>query len=152
MVATVVPIRTLATRRAAGDFDTLISWSVESLGGHQDLAFFLDSWHSQFVAPPGSPQPPRNWQRWSNPELDKIIEDTRKISFDDKRTVDLGRDYAKLIVREMPIIPLMAYNVFTAMDETYWTGYPTAENPYTNPVPNWGNSRSMMVRLKPRPQ
>ena len=52
----------------------------------------------------------------------------------------------------LPIIPLMAYNVFTAMDETYWTGYPTAENPYANPVPNWGNSRSMMVRLKPKQQ
>ncbi len=49
----------------------------------------------------------------------------------------------------MPTIPLMAYNVFTAMDQTYWTGYPTAENPYTNPVPNWGNSRYMFVRLKP---
>ena len=36
------------------------------------------------------------------------------------------------------------------MDDTYWTGYPTAEDPYANPVPNWGNSRSMMVRLKPR--
>ena len=42
----------------------------------------------------------------------------------------------------MPIIPLMSYNVFTVMDETYWTGYPTAETaPYTDPVPNWGNSR-----------
>ena len=41
----------------------------------------------------------------------------------------------------MPIIPLMAYNVFTVMDETYWTGYPSAEtDPYTDPVPNWGNS------------
>ena len=49
----------------------------------------------------------------------------------------------------MPTIPLMAYNVFTAMDQTYWTGYPTAENPYTDPVPNWGNSRAMFVKLKP---
>ena len=49
----------------------------------------------------------------------------------------------------MPIIPLMSYNVFTMMDETYWTGYPTAKDPYTNPVPNWSNSRYMMVRLKP---
>ena len=45
----------------------------------------------------------------------------------------------------MPTIPLMAYNVFVAMDDTYWTGYPTAEDPYANPVPNWGNSRYMMV-------
>src|SRR5258708_15278878 len=70
-------------RRAAGDFEAMITWSVETWGGHPDLSFFLDSWHSQFVAPPGKPQPPRNWQRWSNPDLDKLIEETRKTSFDD---------------------------------------------------------------------
>jgi peptide/nickel transport system substrate-binding protein len=38
------------------------------------------------------------------------------------------------------------------MDQTYWTGYPTAKNPYTNPVPNWSNSRYMMAKLKPAKQ
>jgi peptide/nickel transport system substrate-binding protein len=141
---------TLVTRRSAGDFDTIISWSVETWGGHQDLSYFLDSWHSQFIAQPGSPQPPRNWQRWPHPELDKIIEDIRKVGFDDPKSLELGREYVKLVVREMPTIPLMSYNVFTVMDTTYWTGYPTAEDPYTDPVPNWGNSRAMFVRLKPR--
>ena len=51
-----------------------MAWSVETWGGHPDLSFFLDSWHSEFVKPAGQRQPPRNWQRWSNPELDKIIE------------------------------------------------------------------------------
>jgi peptide/nickel transport system substrate-binding protein len=137
-------------RRNAGDFETLIAWSVESYGGHPDLAYFLDSWHSSYVVPPGKPQAPRNYQRWSNPELDAIIEKIRRISFNDPKVVEYGRDYIKLAVREMPTIPLMAYNVFTAMDDTYWTGYPTVEDPYTDPVPNWGNSRSMMVRLKQR--
>ena len=141
---------TLPDRRAAGDYDSFIGWSVETYGGHADLAYFLDSWHSQFVARPGQPQPLRNWGRWSNPELDRIIEQIRTIGFEDSRSLELGRDYVKLMVREMPIIPLMAYNVFTTMDETYWTGFPTAENPYTNPVPNWGNSRYMMARLRPR--
>jgi peptide/nickel transport system substrate-binding protein len=141
---------TLLTRRAAGDFDTLISWSVETWGGHQDLSYFLDSWHSQFVVPPGAPQPPRNWQRWSHPELDAIIEQIRKIAFDDPRGIELGREYVKIAVREMPTIPLMSYNVFTVMDTTYWVGYPTAEDPYTDPVPNWANSRAMFVKLKPR--
>ena len=51
----------------------------------------------------------------------------------------------------MPTIPLMSYNVFTVMDDTYWTGYPSAEtDPYTDPVPNWGNTRSMMVKLHPQ--
>jgi len=138
-------------RRAAGDFEAMITWSVETWGGHPDLSFFLDSWHSQFVAAPGKPQPPRNWQRWSSPELDKIIEQVRQTGFDDPKGIELGRDYVKLVVREMPTIPLMSYNVFTVMDDTYWTGYPNAETaPYTDPVPNWGNTKYMMVKLKPR--
>ncbi|HMB72721.1 MAG TPA: ABC transporter substrate-binding protein, partial [Gammaproteobacteria bacterium] len=140
---------TLLTRRAAGDFDAAISWSVETWGGHQDLSFFLDSWHSQFVMPPGTTQPLRNWQRWSSPELDGIIEEIRSIDFDDERGIELGHEYVKLMVREMPIIPLMSYNVFTVMDETWWQGYPSADDPYTNPVPNWANSRYMFVRLRP---
>jgi peptide/nickel transport system substrate-binding protein len=55
-----------------------------------------------------------------------------------------------MMVREMPIIPMMAYNVFTSMDETIWTGFPSAETPYTNPVPNWANSRTMFVKLRAR--
>jgi len=141
---------TLVTRRAAGDFDTIMTWSVETWGGHQDLSYFLDSWHSQFVAQPGTPQPARNWQRWSHPDLDKIIEDIRKVGFDDPRGLELGREYVKIAVREMPTIPLMAYNVFTVMDTTYWTGYPTSADPYTDPVPNWANSRAMFVKLKPK--
>jgi len=140
---------TLLTRRAAGDFDAFIGWSVETWGGHQDLSYFMDSWHSAFVAEPGKPQPLRNWQRWSHQELDGIIEKIRKIGFDDPKGIELGHDYVKLVTREMPFIPLMAYNVFTAMDHTYWTGFPTSDNPYANPVTNWGNSRYMFVKLKP---
>lgn len=137
------------TRRNGGDYEAIISWSIETWGGHPDLSFFLDSWHSQFVQPAGSVQTPRNWSRWSHPELDAIIEEIREIPFDDPRGIELGQEFVKLAAREMPIIPLMAYNVFTVMDETYWTGYPTAADPYTNPVPNWANSRYMMVRLQP---
>lgn len=132
-----------------GDFQVAIAWSVETWGGDPDLSFFLDSWHSEFVAKKGENQAPRNWQRWSNPELDKIIESVRRVSADDPKGVELGKDYLKLVAREMPTIPLMSYNVFTSMDTTYWKGYPTISDPYTDPVPNWANSRLMMVKLKP---
>ena len=121
------------TRRNGGDFEVAISWSVETWGGHPDLSFFLDSWHSEFVKPAGEVQTPRNWSRWSNPELDSIIEQIRAIGFDDPKGVELGKEYVKLAVQEMPIIPLMAYNVFTMMDQTYWTGYPTVGGPLHQP-------------------
>ena len=120
-------------RRNGGDFEVAISWSVETWGGHPDLCFFLDSWHSEFVKPAGEVQTPRNWPRWSNPELDKIIEQIRAISLRRPEGHELGQEFVKLAVQEMPIIPIMSYNVFTMMDETYWTGYPTAADPYTNP-------------------
>ncbi|HET9534305.1 MAG TPA: ABC transporter substrate-binding protein [Mesorhizobium sp.] len=133
-----------------GDYEAAIAWSVETWGGHPDLSFFLDSWHSEFLKQPGDRQPPRNRQRWKSAELDKIIEQIRKIDFDDPRGTELGIEYIKLAVKEMPTIPLMSYNVFTMMDTTYWTGYPNAEtNPYTNPVPNWANTKYMFVKLKP---
>ena len=137
------------TRRNGGDFEVAISWSVETWGGHPDLSFFLDSWHSEFVKPAGEVQTPRNWSRWSNPELDKHHRADPRDRVRRSEGHRARQEYVKLAVQEMPIIPLMAYNVFTMMDQTYWTGYPTSADPYTNPVPNWGNSRYMMVRLKP---
>ncbi|TIS89269.1 ABC transporter substrate-binding protein [Mesorhizobium sp.] len=137
-------------RIESGDYEAAIGWSVETWGGHPDLSFFLDSWHSEFLKPRGERQPPRNRQRWKSPELDKIIEQIRTIGFDDPKGQELGKEYIKLAVREMPIIPLMSYNVFTMMDTTYWTGYPNAEtDPYTDPVPNWANTKYMFVKLKP---
>ena len=140
---------TFFDRFFSGDYEALISWPVNTWGGHPDLSYFLDSWHSQFLAPAGKTQPPRNWGRWKNPELDKIIEQIRTIGFDDPKGIELGEEYLKLSVQEMPSIPLMAYNVLTVMDTTYWTGYPSAEDPYTDPVPNWANTKYMMVKLRP---
>ena len=124
---------TLVDRRNAGDFEVIISWSVETWGGHPDLSFFLDSWHSQFIAEPGKTQPPRNWQRWSQPGA---RQDHRAGPPDRLRRSQAASSSAASTSswwsREMPIIPLMSYNVFTVMDETYWTGYPTAE---TTPTP-----------------
>jgi len=133
-----------------GQNEATMAWTVETWGGHPDLSFFLDSWHSEFLSPPGKFQPPRNWQRWKDPELDKIIEQIRAIDFDDPKGIELGQDFIRLAAKNMPNIPLMSYNVFTIMDTTYWTGYPSAEtDPYTDPVPNWGNTKYMMVKLKP---
>jgi peptide/nickel transport system substrate-binding protein len=137
-------------RMPGGDYEASVAWAVETWGGHPDLSFFLDSYHSQYIAEPGDLQPARNWMRWQNPELDRIIEAIRGVDFNDlERNVELGRDFVRLHLQEMPNIPVMSYNVFSAMLERYWTGYPTSENPYTDPVNNWANSRSIFTQISP---
>jgi peptide/nickel transport system substrate-binding protein len=135
---------------SSGEYSSSFAWTIETWGGHPDLFFFLQSWHSKFYVPSGEPAAGTNSMRWKNPELDQIIESIQKISFDDPKGVELGLQYCKLAAQDMPITPIMAYNVFTTMDTTYFTGYPSVDDPYTDPVPNWGNTKYMYLKIKPK--
>ncbi len=134
----------------SGEYTASLAWTIETWGGHPDLFFFLQYWHSRVYRPSGEVSVGSNSMRWKHPELDRIIEEIEKIHFDDPRGIELGLEFCKLAVQEMPITPLMAYNVFTTMDTTYFTGYPSIDDPYTNPVPNWGNTKYMFVKIKPK--
>jgi peptide/nickel transport system substrate-binding protein len=135
---------------SSGEYSASFAWTIETWGGDPDLFYFLQSWHSKFYVASGQPAAGTNSMRWKNPELDQIIESIQKISFDDPKGVELGLQYCKLAAQEMPITPIMAYNVFTTMDTTYFTGYPSVDDPYTDPVPNWGNTKYMYVKIKPK--
>jgi peptide/nickel transport system substrate-binding protein len=132
-----------------GDFDVDFGWVIETWGGHPDLFFFLESWHSDFYRPAGENAVGRNRMRWQHPELDPIIEQIQRLDFDDPQGVELGIEFIKLATREMPTTPIMSYNVFSVCDETYWEGFPTADDPYTNPVANWANTKYMFVKIRP---
>lgn len=134
------------------DPDTVYwAWCIETWGGHPDLFWFLESWHSEYYRPTGQAVVAKNPMRYKSERIDKIIEELRKTDFfkDIDKIIELGLEYVKVCVEDMPIIPLFSYNVFTVCDEYYWTGYPTAKDPYTDPVPNWGNTRFMFIKLQP---
>lgn len=135
---------------ALGDFSAAIGWTIETWGGHPDLFYFLQSWHSQFYVESGKRAVGKNFMRWRNPELDRIIVQIQNSDFDDPAATELGIDFLELATAEMPTIPLMSYNVFTVCDNTFFEGFPTSEDPYTNPVPNWGNTKYMFTRVKPK--
>ena len=100
--------------------------AIETWGGHPDLSFFLESYHSEFIKPLGEVQPPRNLQRWQDPRLDEIIEAQPHGRLRLARGApSSASEFLKLAVEEMPMIPLMAYNKFAPFDTTYWTGYPS---------------------------
>jgi peptide/nickel transport system substrate-binding protein len=146
-------VRDSATRArlpSLGEVDADFGWTVETWGGHPDLFFFLESWHSDLIRPIGEMSVGRNRMRWQHPDLDRIIESIQQLDFDDPQGIELGIEFVKLAVTEMPIIPIMSYNVFSVCDETYWEGFPTAEDPYTNPVANWANTKYMFVKIRPK--
>ena len=137
------------TLAGTGDFDGVFFWNIETWGGHPDLSYFLDAFHSNQYKPIGE-NAGRNNSRWKNPRIDQIVEESQKLDMDDPRVIELGMEFVKVAVDDMFEIPVCSYNVFTVMDETYWTGYPSIDDPYTDPVPNWTNSRYMYLKLRPK--
>lgn len=137
-------------RLALGDMDAGMAWNVETWGGHPDLFWFLESWHTDYYKPEGERAVNKNTMRYKNEKLDTVIETLQKSDFDDPKGLELGLEYIKIAVEDMPIIPIMSYNVFSVVDEYYWQGFPTAENPYTNPVANWGNTKYMFPKIQPK--
>jgi peptide/nickel transport system substrate-binding protein len=136
------------TRLQLGDFDTGVFWNIETWGGHPDLSFFVDTWHSDFYKPVGTVTSGRNFLRYKSTALDKIINEINVTDFDSPRNIELGLEFLKLTTIDMPSIPLMSYNVFSSQDTTFWDGYPNFEHPYANPVTNWANSRYIFTQLK----
>jgi peptide/nickel transport system substrate-binding protein len=133
-----------------GKFEGDMGWTIETWGGHPDLSWAIETMHSDYYVPSEEPCNTHNDIRYKSEELDSIIEELRTIPFSDTEAiVENGIRFIKLTVDDMITIPLMSYNVFTMVDEYYWTNYPTAGNPYTNPVPNWGNTKYMFPLLKP---
>ena len=138
------------TLTSRGDFEVSTNWPVGpgSWGGHPDLHRDFEPWRSAFVRPIGE-QTFGSVGRWSSPEMDKIIEQMEKISWDDPKTRQLGMEGLKIVFKEMPGIPTFAYPGVVSWDEYYWTNYPGAENAYCQPYHHWPNFKYMLPFLKP---
>ena len=139
-------------RLGSGDFDTAIAWTIETWGGHPDMSLLP----RELSTPTTSSRSARCSRRVTcsagkTNGSTRSSRPTASVAFDSPDVAELGMDYLKLAVEEMPMIPLMAYNKFAPFDTTYWTGYPSIDNPYAASGPNWSNLRYMIVSLKPNP-
>ena len=134
-----------------GNFEVSTNWPApEPWGGHPDLDRVLSPFHSRVYKPIGEYAVQNGpTSRWTNPELDKIVENMEKIDWDDPRNLELGMEGLKLLVEEMPTIPTFGYPGVVGWDEYYWTNWPGAENAYTQPYHHWPNFKYMLPYLEP---
>ncbi len=80
---------------------------------------------------PGAHQ--ANFPRWSNPEYDKIVDEVYVTPMTDTPKLEkLFHDAMAIWLPALPDIPLTELYHRIGYNETYWTNWPTAENPYVN--------------------
>lgn len=148
--ATTYPSEASANLNATGDFDVSGNWPAqEPWGAGPDLYRVLNYYNSEYVKELGDTTNGHP-SRWSSPEMDAVIERLRQTDPTDyEAVVAVGIEGLKIAVTEMPGIPTYGYVGFIAWDETYWTNWPGAENPYTQPYTHWGPFKYMTPFLEP---
>lgn len=78
----------------------------------------------------------RNWNRYENPRVAELL-DQAAVATDEAELARIYQELDKIFMQDVPAIPLMyrPWEFFT-YNETYWTNFPSADNPYTSPLHN----------------
>jgi peptide/nickel transport system substrate-binding protein len=146
----------LQVLRGAAFFDAVSTGNFETAlnthcGSADEPWQTLEHFHSKYSARPGERITNiRAPTRYSNPQLDQILDqmEAMRPSPLDEKYVDLVRRATEIYLRDMPQIVLAEeYHVVT-FNATYWTGYPTAANPYVAPYLPWEGFNLIIHRLK----
>ncbi len=145
-----VPSDNVSALTQSGDFDVAGNWPAqEPWGAGADLYRVLDFYNSAYVKPVGTTTNGHT-SRWSSPEMDGIIKRLRETDpTNTEQVIAIGIEGLKTLVQHMPGIPTFGYIGFVSWDEYYWTNWPGAENPYTQPYTHWGPFKYMTPFLKP---
>jgi peptide/nickel transport system substrate-binding protein len=102
----------------------------------------FDLLHSRYSAPIGQVATGQR-SRFENKDFDAAVDAMAKITTSDPKMKDLFRTAMEIILREMPIVPLVQTALLTPNNYTYWKNWPdfqdkTKPNNYISPSQWWG--------------
>ena len=128
-----------------GNFDTAISWTTAGPSPFFLLNALLNS--SQ-TAPLGQTAP-TNWERWSNPTTDHLLSQYATSTNASTQTQALY-GLQKIMVEQVPSIPLVYAANWNEYSTAHFTGWPSASDPYAYPAPyTYPDSEVTVLSLKP---
>jgi peptide/nickel transport system substrate-binding protein len=87
--------------------------------------------------------------RYKNPALDTLIDQMAKLSPDDSSYKAVADQALAVVVKDMPVIPLVQARLLTPFSNTYWTNWPTSDNNYIQPGHWWVSGDQILINLKP---
>lgn len=140
------------------------AFTDNAIGGNFDLHFWvhcgstydpwltLDHYHSKYSAAEGEGvRSLRAYTRYENPELDAILDKMEAMvpSPDDAEYAELAKQALEIYLRDLPDISLAQELHVLTSSTTYWTGYPSPENPYMHPYLAWEGYNFTINNLKP---
>ena len=113
-----------------GQFDMAISWTSP---GPTPFYLLNNMLNSKLSAPVGQ-KAISNWERWMDPTTDSLLQ--QYANSNDKSTqMQAVYGLEKIMVEQLPSIPLVYGATWYEYNTTQFTGVPDANNPYAGPAP-----------------
>ncbi len=114
---------------------------------------YLNAWRSiqpEYLLPADSPDTiTGNMYRWSNPQVFDLV----KASYSQEPTSpefqEYGREIIKAFITDMAYINLMNIPTTIPTNNTYWTNFPKADNPYAVPYSWWSSAKMILQNIEP---
>ena len=132
------------SRMAQGEARAFMFGNLSSM---RDPYQVLSHYHSRFAKPTG--ETAEHYWRWQNADFDTLVDRMAQTPNDDPAMMAIYRQAIAIWLAELPAIPLVQWPHRIPVNETYWTGWPSAENPYMN-TSYWARSW-LLVLLNLRP-
>jgi peptide/nickel transport system substrate-binding protein len=131
-----------------GNFETALAVHCGSI---YDPWQTLEHFHSKYVADEGKKgSNPRALTRYKNPKLDALLNKMEAVSPspEDADYMALVREATQIYLQDMPQVTLAEEQHVVTFNTTYWSGYPSAQDPYVAPYLPWEGFARVIHRLK----
>ncbi len=124
-----------------GDYQARIDW--QSCGSVTEpwssMNAFTTDWSQD-----GSGNIKDNPWHWRNKEYTKLIDEMGRLPLNDKKINPIFNKAMAIWMNDLPILPITQAKKILPFNETYWTNWPNADNPYIHP-PTWWQSTHIII-------
>jgi len=131
---------------STGKFDLTSHWLC---GAGTDPYNLYRDLTSDRVMPIGERAVRGNWVRLKDKDLDKIVTMLAKVNPDTKLADKYYSQALEEYMKDLPATPVIQTIYTMDWNQTYWKGWPTADNMYTVPFTWWGHFLFVTFNLKP---
>ncbi len=134
------------TNGVTGQYDIGGYWPTGFIT--KDIYSQISGWDADLILPLGE-RGSGQGTRWNNAEATEIIHELAKLSPDDPKAYDLGIEFFKIAIEELPFIGFHSGVKFVPTNSTYWNNYPSADNPYNGPWWWWSCFKYITTEISP---
>lgn len=135
--------------KAFGNYEATTDW--DACGSINEPWASLDRYTARWWTPVGERASGNNnhvrWDGPNNEAFSAIVEEIGSLPLGDPAIVDMVVEAYGYLYEDLPFIPLNQATKLVPFNNTYWEGWPTAENNFNHPATWWQSTHQVFQEI-----